>query len=948
MNAPAPTSPARAAAPPAAPVGEPRWQVRLLGAVEAHDGTQRIARFPSRAVAALLARLALAPQRAHAREELVELLWPGVALDVGRNRLRQALSTLKSLLEPPGTPGAAVLQADRLAVRVVRGALGCDAVDFERALQAGRRDEARAHYGGEFMPGYYDEWIDDERQRLLALQERLGDPVAALSAAPSAAASAAAMAVPNAPFTPVSVTAPLPTYLTRLFGIDMAAARLRALLLARRLVTLLGPGGSGKTRLVVEVAHALREPLPWAGEGEVAAPFERITFVSLVSCNDAPQLLDATARALQLPPGAGASVAALVPWLAGRRVLLVLDNFEQLVGRAEGAVAELLSQLPALHVLVTSRRALGLDGEQHVAADPLPLPAPDATLAAAAANPAVALFVDRARAARTDFHLGERNHAAIVALVRALQGLPLAIELAASRVRSFPPAEMVALLAAGEGRAHLELLSRGGPRAGHDARHASMAQVIAWSWRLLDAPARRVMQALTLFPVDAGSAAMAATLGDGVAATAALLDDLVAHTLVRVEAPADGAPRFGLLEPVREFVAEGLAADEAAVMAARQSTWLLAWARGCDAQTLPAAVAAELPLVHARLAAAMRAPRPALDLALALRRYWETDSLPGHVLAALQAALDTIEREPAPDPALLADARELLAYLCFGSGQVELARAHAVAAVAAAGNDPVRRARTLVRRAWVDIAAGWVEDRRSARFTELQADLQEALALARSSGDLEAQARALQQLAIMSGPVHFDSASAEPARSEALFAQSQALWQALGDRRQAQARLRNRAQCWVALGRRAEARAIFEQCEQAAREDGDWVGQMDCQISLSSLQAVPRHWPAALQACRIAITLAWGRWHRHGLAYGLWNAPRLLAHLRRPEAAMQLLGFTVQFWTQGFGPLRPDDQRYVRRVRGLVRAQLGAARTEALWHEGQALDLAAAVRLALA
>jgi predicted ATPase len=935
-----PTRPARAAPAVVASAGEPRWRARLLGAVELHDGTQRIARFPSRAVAALLARLALAPERAHAREELVELLWPGVALDIGRNRLRQALSTLKSLLEPAGTPGAAVLQADRLAVRVVRGAIGCDAVDFERALRAGHADEARAHYGGELMPGYYDEWIDDERQRLLALYERLPDRAA--SPAPPPAGESV---VSSAGFAPVAITAPLPTYLTRLFGVDMAAARLRALVLSRRLVTLLGPGGSGKTRLAVEVAQSLREPQPWAGEGELAAPFERISFVSLVSCVDAAQLVEASARALQLPPGAGADVAALVPWLAGRRVLLVLDNFEQLVGRAEGIVASLLSQLPALHVLVTSRRALGLDGEQHVAAEPLALPPPDAPPAAAAANPAVALFVDRARAARTDFHLGERNHAAIVALVRALQGLPLAIELAASRVRSFPPAEMVALLAAGEGRAHLALLARGGPRAGHDARHASMAQVIAWSWRLLDAPAQRVMQALTLFPADAGTAAVAAVLGDSVADTAARLDDLVSHTLVRVDSAAnaasDAAPRFGLLEPVREFVAETFPAEEADAMATRLWDWLVRWARTLGAHAVPADVAPELPLVHAQLAQAGRAPQAALALALALRRYWETDSLPGRVLAALEDALAL-----ASGDALRADAHELLAYLRFGSGQVELARSHAEAALAGAGNEPVRRARALVRRAWVDIAAGWVEDRHSARFVELAADLDEALSLARASGDIEAQARALQQQAIMNGHVHFDTASANLARAEALFAQSQALWLALGDRRQAQARLRNRAQCWLAMGRRAEARAIFEQCEQAAREDGDWVGQMDCQISLSTVMAVPGQWAAALRACRTAIALAWGRWHRHGLAYGLWNAPRLLAHLHKPEAAMKLLAFTVQFWTQGFGPLRPDDERYVRRVRGLVRAQLGAARAEALWHEGAVLDVAAAVRLA--
>ena len=155
------------------PLGEPRWQIRLLGSVAASDGVQHLERFPSRAVAALLARLALAPDRVHPREELVELLWPGVALDVGRNRLRQVLSTLKSMLEPPGQPGAAVIQADRHGVRAVDGALGCDARLFEQMIRAGRTAEALALYRGDLMPGFYEDWIGDERHRLAALHESL-------------------------------------------------------------------------------------------------------------------------------------------------------------------------------------------------------------------------------------------------------------------------------------------------------------------------------------------------------------------------------------------------------------------------------------------------------------------------------------------------------------------------------------------------------------------------------------------------------------------------------------------------------------------------------------------------------------------------------------------------------------------------------------------------------
>jgi len=928
MDASLPLSPAAPA--PRAPQVR-RWQVRLLGAVEAFDGLQRIERFPSRAVAALLARLALAPERAHPREELVELLWPGVALDVGRNRLRQALSTLKSLLEPAGMPGHAVLQADRLAVRVVRGALGCDAHDFERELRAGRHAEAQALWGGELMPGFYDEWIADERQRLDALHDRIGVPPPAVAGTP--------MPQP-APHPADAAAPPLPSYLTRLFGADLAAARLRVLVQGQRLVTLLGPGGSGKTRLAVEVAQSLHEAPLWSGEGQAVPRFARVLFVSLVACDDAAPLRDALARALQQRAG-GADVDALVQALAGQRVLLVLDNFEQLVGRAEGVVAELLSRLPALHVLATSRRALGLDGEQIVSADPLALPAARSPLAAAAANPAVALFVDRARAARADFHLAERNHAAIVTLVRALHGLPLAIELAASRVRSVPPAEMVALLQAGDG-AQLALLARSGPRAGHDPRHASMAQVIAWSWRLLDAPAQRTMAALTLFPTDAAPAALAAMLDEGPAATSVRLDELVAHSLVRVFADARDVPRFALQEPVREFVQATVPAAELQALRARQRQGLLQWAMALAPATPPARVAPELPVVHAVLAAA-DAPRERLQLALALRRYWDTDGLPQRLMDALESALPAA----AGDAGLRADAHELLAHLHMSAGQTEAALRHADAAVDAAAADPVRRARALLRRVWAQVAFGRIDDRADPLFHTLSTELDEALALARAAGQRELQARVLQVQAVLWCNLHLSSDDADPVRAEALFAQSEALWLALGDARQARDRQRNRAQCWAALGRRAEALAVYERCEQAARDDGDWVGQIDNQISQCSMLAGLRQWAAALDACRRNIRVASSRWHHHGLAYGLWNIARPLAHLHEPVSAMRLMAFAMRFWTDSMGPLRADDQRYLRRVRRLVQLQVGRARADTAWREGLLLDLPGAVAEAL-
>jgi predicted ATPase len=907
-----------------ASIGRPRWHLRLLGAVVASDGAQRIERFPSRAVAALLARLALWPARAHAREELVELLWPGVTLTVGRNRLRQALSVLKSLLEPAGLAAGPVLLADRMCLRVVPGALGCDVHDFERLLADGHVEQARALYGGEFMPGHYEEWIHAERQRLAALHDRLPAPGSQPASAAAAPARPAARA--QAP--------QLPSYLTRLFGAEPAAARLRMQVQAERLVTLLGPGGSGKTRLAVEVAASLTGSVP---------AFDRIVFVPLVACADGAQMIDALWQALQAPGAAGAGLTPLTTLLAGQRVLLVLDNFEQLVGHAEGLLAEMLAALPALHLLLTSRRALGLDGEHCTPAEPLPLPAPDATLALAASNPAVALFVDRARAARADFHLGERNHAAIVALVRALDGMPLAIELAASRVRSFPPAEMVALLGTRDptAGAHLALLARSGPRAGHDPRHAAMAAVIAWSWRLLEPPAQQVLAALTLFPASATTAALAAVAALPRVQAAVQLDALVAHSLVRVEDGPDGAARFGLVEPVREFAAAQLGPDAAQALRARLRGWLLDWARALGAAPSPTRVAPEMATVHAALesAAADGAGRDALMLALALRSHWDTDGLPARLQAQLESALAALPGHD--DAALRADAHELLAYLRFEAGFAAAAQAHAAAALALAP-DASRRARALVRQAWVALAAGRNESGAGTLHAPVQAMLDEALSLARACGDREVQARALHQQAALAS-----QRGAAAAQVEALLEASQALWLALGDRRKAQARLRNRAQCWVHMGRAAEALACLQDCEQAARDDGDWVGQIDSLLSLSTLLAHQRQWQPALEANQRCLALCWQRWHRHGLAYALWMPPRLLARLRRPEPAMQLMAFAAAFWAQRFGPLGAADRRELRRVRGLVRAQVGAARSEQLWREGEALDVAAAVALAL-
>jgi predicted ATPase len=952
------------------PLQAARWQLQLLGQVKASAGALVIDRFPSRAVATLLARLALWPARTHAREELIELLWPGVDLTVGRNRLRQALSTLRSLLEPAGLGLGAVIVADRLALRLAPGALTCDAEQFD-ALCRTQPARALALYAGELMPGFYDEWILEERARLAGLWGRLQDT--GHQDTPAGTLSAPANTTQDDPnhhtgLAPAArVQGPLPLYLTRFFGAEEACSALEEAVSAHRLVTLLGPGGSGKTRLVVRVAARL------------CGRFERVVFVPLVSSHTVLQALDTLALALGIPPAAAldedAALARIVEVLQAQKVCLLLDNFEQLVDLAQPMVTHLLSRLPGLHVLVTSRKPLRLDGEHQLQmpalttpAMPLsPLPADTSVLqqtpqepllADTAQSPAVSLFVDRARAVRADFHLTQRNHAAVGELVHLLRGMPLAIELAASRVRSFPPAELLSLLSA-PGGTQLALLARAGPRSAQDTRHASMSAVIDWSWRLLDEGAKAALALMTVFPADCHAAALAAALNQPLAQTSATLDDLMAQSLVRVSAPPaeasapldettgrDTPTRFGLLEPVREYAAAQAAPEALRAARARLRRWFAQTAQTLGNARLPPWVAPELATVYGLIvtASADADSAAALDLALALRSYWDTDAMPGRLQASLEQALGEVAAAGAAPASLVANSHELLAYLRFESGFVDAARVHAQAALAAApaGSDPAARARALVRSAWVHLAAvrGAHDQREGA--PAVQAALAEALHLARAAGDRDVQARALHQQAVLASHVHQD-----PERAEALLAASQSLWLALGDHRKAHARLRNRAQCWVQMGRVDEAKETFEQCARAARDDGDWVGQIDSELSLSTLLGNQRQWQQALEANRRCVALCWQRWHRHGLAYALWNPARLLARLRQPHAAMRLMGFAATYWVQNFGALGKDDELYVKRVRALVQAQLGKAASQRLWDEGLAMDMPTAVNLAM-
>ena len=910
-----------------------RWQVGLLGGLCLTDGTQRLTRLPSRAVTALLARLALAPERAHAREELIELLWPGVALGIGRNRLRQALSSLKSILEPAGSVAPQpVLVADRSHVRVVHGSLACDALLFELYARSGQVAAARSLYHGELLPGFYDEWIDEERLRLTAVHDRL-----VLMAEPQAKVRSDLRPEPRVesferPPPVPAVRVALPTYLTRMFGADEQATRLRGLVMAHRLVTLIGPGGAGKTRLAVEVAQSLRQdagwPLPVSDPPE---PFDLIVFIPLVACATRAQACDAMTSALQIAPGSADALVALTDALAGRRALLVLDNFEQLAGQAEGLVADLVGTLPSLHTVVTSRRPLGLDGEREFAVAALDVPAADADPRLSASNAAVALFVERARAVRADFHFGPRNAAALVALVQALEGMPLAIELAASRVRSMAPADMLTRLC-GPGTPRLDLLSRRGPRGTLDPRHGSMQRTIEWSWELLNPPQARLLSALTVFAGGFSPAAALSLVADEAVDAQLLLDDLVASSLVHVQAGGMDEPRFGLYQPIREFAAARLDHATAQHWRHRLRGWVLDWARTLPRTPPLSELRIEMPNLLAALASAAEddAPEDAIGLLIELRRCLEDVELPAEGLSHVQAAV-----ERCADPVLKARGHAALGPLLFIAGQGDAALRHAELGPLCAGLDAVQRARALH-------ALARVRWRSRRRADEVEPLLDEAQSLLPAAGDRELSASLLALRAFVTNAHHHDHVKGEQLHEQAL-----ALWEQIGNQHAIDSGRYNLAVCAQSTGRNKQALQRLEPIIASARELQDWRRLNQSLNVRGNAFSGLRDWLGAVVAYQECIRTAWKCMASFDLAYGLWNLPRALAHRRQPDTAVRLMAYAAAFWCSRFGELSALDERDLRRVRRLAARQMDEAHINAAWREGEQLALSQAVAIAL-
>jgi predicted ATPase/DNA-binding SARP family transcriptional activator len=909
---------------------------------------------------ALLCYLAARPDAAVPRAQLVDLLWEGYPESAGRHSLSSLLTRLRDALPcwPLRAPGdalgwdpAAPVETDvaRFEALVTAGHLAAaaalwrgpflegpapaDGEVYEEWLRAERRvwevrvldvlarlaEEAQAagdwaSAAGHARRGLVVDPLQEGLHRALMLAlHRTGDRAGALAqyehcrellrselgVEPDAATvrlrdnlvRPAPSPQPRDVSEPLDPRTNLPAPTSPLIGREREVVAACALLgrPGVRLVTLTGAGGVGKTRLALGVAEQAYAGFP-----------DGVYLISLAAIGDPALVGSAVARGLGLYElGGRPPLEGLTRRIGGRRLLLVLDNFEH-VAAAATLLAELLAACPRLSVLVTSRAPLRLSGEHEFQVPPLSLPEPaePPRLELVLESEAVRLFVERANAVSRDFALTDENAAAVVGVCQRLDGLALALELAAAHARVFSPEQLLARL-----ERQLPLLT-GGARD-LPGRQQTMRATIDWSCRLLGEPERVLFRRLAVFVGGFTLEAAEAICNlDGDLDVASVAESLVAQNLL-LRAEAAGEPRLRMLTVIREYALELAAASgEADGLRRRHARFYGALIDQAEAQ-LQGPRQREwfqrLETEHGNLRAALdwhadHEPVTGLRLAAKLTWFWTLRGYAMEGLARLRAMLARVAADPVagPDPGPRADALTAAGYFLISSGDLRGARAM----------------------------------------------LEEALASRRAMGDGRGEALTLTTLTVAIGR----RGDPDAAR---LLDETLAAWRELDDAPRGLLTLSDLAEVAQWFGDVARATALHDESLRRSRSEGDVHGAAKALRNLGHQALLAGDTGRAGAMLRESLSLVWELRDKM-CSMGCLRELALVAGAQdRADVSLRLLGASEAVREEmGIVPTeaaRVELERTMIRLRGEVGE--GAARDLAA--EGRTMTLGQAVAYAL-